>query len=279
MQNLIRFLYRFHAVFLFLLLQFVCLVLLYTYNPYQRASIINSSNFVTGGILETWTSVTDYFQLSQANEQLAFENAALRNQLKDISLVRVDANLIRINDTLYQQQYDFIPAKVINSTTNKGDNYLTLNIGANDGVLPDMGVTGPNGIVGFVKNVSANYCTVVTILNGNFTASSRILASNYFGQLVWDRETIQTAKLNGIPKHAKPQVGDSILTRGASGRYPENLFIGIVENVASPDGQHNLDITVKLGTDFSNIYYVYVIKNILKTEQEELEMELLEDAE
>lgn len=279
MRTIVRFFYRFHTFFLFLLLQFICLGLLYRYNPYQRSGILNSSNAVTGSILNVWSNVTDYFSLSAANQQLSEENAALTNQLSDVSLTPVAPNVIKVNDTLYRQQYEFVAAKVIGNTSHKGDNYLTLNIGSGVGVEPDMGVTGPNGIVGFVKTVSDNYCTVVSVLNTDFTASVRIKESNFFGQLRWDREDQRTAILEGIPKHANVKVGDVVVTQSGTGRYPENLIAGIVTNVNSPQGQHNLDIRIELATDFSSVYHVYVVRNFARIELQQLNNQIANDAE
>lgn len=279
MQTLVRFFYRYHAFLLFLLLQFICIGLLYRYNPYQRSGILNTSNVITGGILEGWSNVTAYFSLNAANDQLSEENAELYNQLRDVTLVQVNAGLIMIEDTVYEQQYEFISGRVIGSTTNKGNNYLTLNIGRSDGVEVEMGVTGPKGIVGFVKTVSEHYCTVVSVLNEDFTASARMEDSNFFGQLKWDRESTRTASLQGVPVHGNVKVGDKVVTQSGTGRFPENLPIGTVIAVDAPQGEHNLDIQLELGTDFASVYHVYVIRNIHKLELEQLVEEIMEDAE
>ncbi len=59
-------------------------------------------------------------------------------------------------------------AKVVGSTVNTQINFLTIHRGALQGVRPNMGVVGPQGIVGQVLNVSDNYATVWTLLNRQF---------------------------------------------------------------------------------------------------------------
>lgn len=49
-------------------------------------------------------------------------------------------------------EYQFIAAKVINCSTNKLLNYITLNKSRTaDGIKPDMGVISDEGVVGIVK--------------------------------------------------------------------------------------------------------------------------------
>ena len=51
-----------------------------------------------------------------------------------------------------EMEYQFISAKVINSSTNKLQNYITLNKGALDGVKVDMGVISDEGVVGMTEH-------------------------------------------------------------------------------------------------------------------------------
>ena len=50
--------------------------------------------------------------------------------------------------------YYFIGAQVINKSTLKLNNTITINKGIKDGVHPEMGVISKQGAVGVVKDVS-----------------------------------------------------------------------------------------------------------------------------
>src|SRR5436189_4552878 len=80
MRNLFLFLYRYHAFFLFLLLQVVCLYLIIANNGYQRAVFYNVSDEVVGSTMSWYNKVTGYLILGESNKQLARENAELRNR-------------------------------------------------------------------------------------------------------------------------------------------------------------------------------------------------------
>ncbi len=58
-------------------------------------------------------------------------------------------------------------AKVLSNSTGSQTNYITLHRGSAQGVRPNMGVMGPQGIVGSVVNVNENFATVMSMLTGN----------------------------------------------------------------------------------------------------------------
>jgi rod shape-determining protein MreC len=74
-----------------------------------------------------------------------------------------------------------------------------------------------------------------------------------------------------IPRHARPEAGDSVLTTGYSAIYPEGLMIGIVSEVSLQEDGQFYDVLVTLSQDFSRLSYVQIVKSGLKAEQDSLE--------
>lgn len=215
--------------------------------------------------------ITEYLHLKENNEWLVAENVKLRMALPNNKIDTATQSAL-IKDTLLNQQYIFINAKVINSTVNKRNNYLTLNKGATAGIQPEMGVVIANGIVGIVKDVSPNFSTVISFLHIKSKVSARFKDSNYFGSLVWeDDNNPTTATLKDIPKHVVFKTGDSLVTTSFSNVYPENIFLGTIKKSEIKPGDNFYTITVKLSTDFYSLTHVYVVKDLLKEEQKQLE--------
>ena len=77
--------------------------------------------------------------------------------------------------------------------------------------------------------------------------------------------------LTDIPRTAKVMKGDSVVTSGYSTLFPENIMIGYVSNVGSLPSSNFYAIRVRFSTNFYNLQYVYVIKNLLGDEQKKLE--------
>jgi len=276
MKGLVNFIIRFHFFILFLLFESFSLFLLIQYNFYQKAGFITSSNIVTGNIYKTFRSFTEYLSLKKNNSVLLWENAKLHNSLK--SSFKSDGSVtVKINDTIYHQQYEYIPVKVINNSINHQSNYITLSKGSLHGMKNEMAVISPRGIVGVIKNTSRNFSSVISLLNINFKVSGKIRKNGYFGSLSWDGKDYTIASLSEIPLHVKLSRGDTIVTSGYSVIFPEGVMIGTIYSFDKKSGNNFYEIKVKLSTDFKNLSDVYAVKNLLKSEQLKLESQTEND--
>ncbi len=103
---------------------------------------------------------------------------------------------------------------MIDNTTNLPNNYLTLNIGHEQGVGEGMGIICPEGIVGIVVKVSEHYSVVMSLLHKKALVSAMFKKSGTFGFSWGDKMDYRFATLAQIPMSEK--VGDTILTSGYS---------------------------------------------------------------
>ncbi len=270
MKSLLKFIQKFHFIILFLFIEVLSLTLVVTYNKDQKHKFANSSNTMVGGIYNTYSGFTDYLNLKVANLELANENAEFRNSLKgSFKSNRIIAS--QIVDSILSQQYSYIPAKITNNSVNKQFNYITLNKGSKHGVKTEMAVISPTGVIGVVNNVSRNYSTAISILNENIMISSKHKKTGYYGSLKWDKEDYTKSQLYEIPSHAKIAIGDTIVTSGYSAMFPDGIMIGTINDFVIDKGSSFYNITVDLSVNCKNASYVYIIDNLLKTEQENLE--------
>ncbi len=270
MRNLFLLLWRNNFTILFLLLQSLSIYFLIRNNRFQQVSVFNSTNAVVGSIMGVVSEVTEYINLKENNENLSRENARLKALLPE-SYYENRSVRTMVADSSRSQKYSYIAARVINNSVNKRNNFLTLDKGSLHGVHPDMGVISSTGIVGIVKDVSEHYCTVMSLLHKNSKVSARFNHNNYFGSLSWDGDDPRIAQLSEIPKHVVFKIGDTLVTTRYSAIFPEGVMIGTVRK-SNPDMGGNFhDITVNLSTEFSNISHVYIVDNLMKSEQNDLE--------
>lgn len=280
MRNLFIFIAKYNAFFTFLVLEIICFGLIIRYNQFQRVSIINSANTVAGDFLKRASDVREYIDLKETNDSLVNENARLRSKLSTV----VNKLNVQIEDELCYEEgenvltdpnnpftHQYIGARVINNSTRKVNNFITINKGRRDGIHTEMGVISSNGIIGVVKDVSENFATVISVLHKSMRVSAKIKTNNFIGSLRWNIVDPQYVLLEDIPKHAAVNVGDTIITSGFSSFFPANIMIGKVESWSLSEGSNFYDISVKLSSNFSSLKYVYVVDYILKNEQIELE--------
>lgn len=270
MRDLFRFLHRIRSTLMFLGWLILSMVLLYNGNQHHRAQAISSSNSVVGTIFSWRKEITDYANLKEVNRRLAEENADYRN--RHISAYTpVEGVFARIQDTIRRQEYRVITAKVVNSTWHKPKNYLTLDKGTKAGLHGAMGVIGPSGIVGVVRDASPNFTSVISVLSPEIKYSVQLRRTGHYGLLYWDTNDPLTSSLTDIAKHARITVGDTVETRGGDGVFPAGVMVGVVESVEDQPGSNYHDIIVKLSEDMTRSGFVYVVEDLQRIERDTLQ--------
>ena len=276
MYRLLQLLHSYRAFLLLLFFEIVCIWLLVRNNPYHSAAYFHTSNAVIGSIYQTRNNISQYFNLPSVNQELANDNALLRELLAKSQVpIVVDSKQDSLALTKNEYNHQFLSAKVINNSVQLSHNYLTINKGTANGVESGMGVISANGIVGKVMSVSKNFATVSSLLNKDVFVSSYLKRNNTFSSINWDGNSNLKTKLKFVPRHIQLEKGDTIVTSGYNSIFPENILIGFIDEYSITDNDSWYDIDVKLSNDFSSLAYVYVIKNPNRQERIELESENL----
>lgn len=270
MRKLIEVLEKYYLFFLFLILELIGFFMLVRYNTYHQISYLSWTNEITGSVNERFSNITEHLQLVEDNKVLAEENAILKEQIKQSYLYAGDEFNPWV-DTVYQQNYIYRSAKVINNELSKQDNYMMINKGAFSGVQTGMGVVDSRGVVGIVTDVSDHYAVVMSVLNSKFHLGVRLKNTGYFGLLNWDGVDPNYAILKDVQQFVDVQVGDSIETLGSSGIFPEGVFAGVVEKLEPIDESNTWKITIALSSPIQSAKHVYVMENIFEEEIQLLE--------
>jgi rod shape-determining protein MreC len=275
-RNVILFIRKYSNFVLFLLLQITALSFLFRYNKYHEAAFMNVAGDFTGSINQRYSKVENYFRLKKINEQLAMENVRL-NQLLRENYEHVGGNEKIVSDTVFTdtlreiRKYTWLGATVVGSTVNTQVNFITIHRGLLEGVHPNMGVVSPQGIVGTVVNVSDNYASVMTLLHRQYKVVVKLKNGGERGTVEWDGISPMFVTLKDIPKSAKLQPGDSVVTSPTSSLFPGNLMVGTIAEIVEDKSSNFYTLKIRPATNFFNIEYVYVIANSQFVEQKRLE--------
>ncbi len=261
MQQIINFLLRNKNFLVFLLLFVISLGLTIQSHSYHKSKFINSANFLSGGVYESFSSIDRYFDLKKENNILLEEN----NRLKSIILNDEGGRQI---DSAHGGKYSMTSALVIKNNYSSINNYLTINKGISDSIGIDYGVITSNGIIGIIDNASQNYARVLSILNTTSRINAQLKKSNHFGTLTWDADDPKIVQLIDIPKQAPLQEGDTIITGGRSAIFPKGIPIGIVQRFELDETQNYYTVHIELFNDMTDVGHVHVINN---KEREEIQ--------
>jgi rod shape-determining protein MreC len=270
MRNLLIFITKYNAFFLFLIFEILSLIIFINYNSFQKATFINSSNDVTGNLYARANQLYGYLSLRDVNDSLALENARLRNQLKS-SMYTDTLSKHNVIDTVYKQQYEYIEAKVIDNSVNRSNNYLTINKGSRHGITKGLGVICGLGIVGKVVYVSDHFSLVQSLLHKDSQFSAMLAKNKEIGTIEWgDDLDPHKGILKDVSNNAVPKLGELVVTSGYS-LFPEGIPIGKISSLHTRGGGFSLNMEVRLSVDFSKLQYVDVVKNKFAIEQQGLE--------
>jgi rod shape-determining protein MreC len=276
MRNLLIFITKYNAFFLFLIFEISSLVIYIKYNSFQKASFINSANKITGTLYGQANNLYSYLALREVNDSLARENARLRSELKTAFYVDTIAKR-KVTDTIYKQQYTYIEAKVINNSVNRSNNYITINRGSTQGVAKGMGVICSSGLVGKVVFVSEHLSVVQSLLHKDSKFSAMLAKNKEIGYIEWsDDLDPHKGYLKDVSNNAQPKLGEEVVTSQFS-LFPAGIPIGKVSNLHTKAGGFALNMEVKLAVDFSKLQYVDVVINKFAQEQAGLEAQQKKD--
>jgi len=278
MRKLIAFFERFRVFLFFAFLQILALSMYITFLSFPRFQFLTSANAISGQLYSWEHDLTKHFNLSDENSKLQDENIALQAQLPK-SLFRLNNGIIKINDSIYRQQYEYIPGEVINSTVTKRNNYFTINIGEKHGVKRLMGVYSPNGVVGVIHSTSEHYSIVKSVLTKDINIDVTIEPIGLFGLLKWDGRHPTRGNIAGISNDLKIPRGSKVLTRGGSGIFPKGLMVGTVDAVYAIEGEALWDVVITYSEEYRTLQRIYVIKNLMLEEQQQIEKGIPEDKE
>lgn len=276
MRNVFLFIRRYFNFIFFLVMQIIALSFLFRYNKFHEAAFMDVAGEITGGLDTKYNKVESYFTLKTTNEQLVKENERLRQLLKENyeafdSAGKQVIDTIRVDSLRRIQKYFYLSAKVVNNSVNSQTNFLTIHRGSAQQVKPNMGVVGPQGIVGTVVNVSENYSSVMSMLHRQYKVVVKLKNGGERGTVEWDGSNPMFVTLKDIPKSAKVAKGDSVVTSPTSSLFPGNLMVGTIYEIIDDKSSNFYTLKLRTATNFFSIEYVYVIANTQYEEQKRLE--------
>jgi rod shape-determining protein MreC len=275
-RNIFLIIRRYFNFLFFVVLQAVALYILFQYNKFHEAAFMGVANELTGRVSGKYDNITYYFHLKTTNEALVKENEELRNKLR-ANFADPDTTRQLVQDSIpfdtlgHTRRFLWRPAKVVNNSVIFQNNTLTIARGENQGVKKDMGVIGPQGVVGIVINTSGNYAVVMSLLHRQMHLSAKLKKTGEAGTVTWDGLDPSYITMSRVPRSIPVVKGDSIVTSAYLADFPEGIMVGTVSEVVEDKSSNFYTLRLKPATNFYNVEYVTVIENLQKDEQKKLE--------
>lgn len=277
MRNIFLFIRRYSTLLAFILLQVFALWMLFNFNKLHHAAFMGIANEVTGSVNTQVDKLDDYFHQGEENKRVHHMNDSLLNLLRNNFSFpdtgqRQIIDSILIDSTRAVRRYLWRDAKVVYNTINSEKNYLQINRGSRYGIRDNMAVLNSDGaVVGQVVNVSPNFSQVMSLLHVQSSVSASLKRTGDAGKVEWDAKDPRIVVLKGISKSVEVKVGDTVLTSKYSYNYPPDRMIGKVVAIGSDPASGFYLLQVRPSVNFSNIQQVFVVENLQRDEQLQLD--------
>lgn len=275
MRAILNFLIKHNHWFLFILLEGISFVLIVCFNNFHKATFFTSANSVVGNIYSAVSDIEGYFNLKDENSTLTKHNQELLNEIESLKgrlMEYEDSASLANNEFIieHNNDYRYTVARVVNNSTNKVNNFLTIDKGIAQGIDAKMGVFNEKGVIGVTYTSSGNFSVVMPLLNSKSAISCKVKNST-FCTLRWDGSDTRYSYIIDLPRYEIFETGDTVATNGYSSIFPSGIPVGTIDKLEdSADGQ-SYRARVRLFVDFSDINKVYIVGNTKKAEQDQLE--------
>lgn len=290
MGNLLQLFIRNGGFVTFVLLEVFCFFLIIQFNERQNAIFAHTSSVIGGNMLAKRQRVSDYLDLQERADSLAQENARLLADLANARMVQLPyrdtfrtvlydtiSHIDSIRHRAVRPDFRFVAARVISNSISSANNWLMLNRGTSDGVVPNMAVVSGKGIVGIVRHVDPNFCMAMSVLHRQTKISAALPKhERAFGTLIWEGGDPTTMTMKFIPKHIRVEAGEAVATSGFSAMFPKGLELGYIVDAPEQDPEYpNFNVAkVRLKQDMATVQDVYIVQNLFKTAIDSLQQKV-----
>lgn len=223
--------------------------------------IQNGLTYLKNKITGNHTFFADINKLQQENEELKTKNAELEKSLREFEIVKNENTTLKEYLNLSEQyaNYETKAAYIINKDYSNYSNIFIINVGAKDGIKPNMTVISEKGLVGYVISTTDNTSKVQTIVDTASTVSATLSSSK--DNLICKGTLEESGNLRAtyIPTTATLVQGDKIETSGMGGIYPKGIHIGTIKKVVSTKNISDRYAIIEPAVNFDKVDTVLVI--------------------
>ncbi|HEY4644067.1 MAG TPA: rod shape-determining protein MreC [Rhodothermia bacterium] len=227
-----------------------------------------------GALQDAVSFIPNFFALRLENSLLRRTNVDLMDEVNLLREAKLEnlrlRSLLGLTEKL---SYPVVAAEVVGRTSNPLRNTITVNIGSDDGVKPNMPIVTDEGLVGRVVATSKHYSVGQLVTNRDFRATAKVQRSRVNGILAWEGGDF-TVLIN-VAKTLDVNAGDVVVTSEVSRMFPPNIRIGVVASVTEQPGNLFKRIEVANSVNFSKLEEVFVVQYREDPEQVQLEEKVL----
>ena len=216
-----------------------------------------TASTIVSSVRAVWSGYIDLRRVRSENEALKRELSEAQVQLQEQrALADRSRGLEQLLELRDRTNLRTTAAEVIAAGATPDFRTMTIDKGVRDGLLSDMAVIAPAGVVGRVVVPSNHAAKVQLLIDRNAAAGALVERSRAQGVVMGGGD--ERLRMEYVSEVADVVTGDLVVTSGIDGIYPKGFVIGRVESVDKSGGAYRR-IVVKPSVDFSSLEEVLVV--------------------
>jgi rod shape-determining protein MreC len=200
-------------------------------------------------------------EMREENDRLIAENERLRAaEARVKELERENAQLTaQANFAKAFPVYQSVPARVIGRDPTLNEKVLTIDRGADDGLMVGMPVVSPDFFVGQIVEVTPKRAKVRLIIDQDMHVGVLLQDERGAGVMSGRWQSGGRLTIKHIDRDAKVAPGAVIITSSLTTRVPKGLIVGFVTQVTRDEQTDSLQLEVVPYVNFDGLESVSVI--------------------
>lgn len=212
-----------------------------------------------------------YFPFRQINTTLArWEQAAGERDALRARNVELTSQLQFYHETVEENRrlrsllgfrpppgFRIVPAEIIGVYGSGVPSTVLISLGERNNIRANQAVITRAGVAGRVARVLRDYSVVYLITEPRCRVAARIQRSREQGIIRYGLH--KGMYLDNVPRSGDVVVGDTVITSGLGGIFPEGLVVGEVVAVAAPENEFFFDVTVEPSVNVNGLDELYIL--------------------
>ena len=221
------------------------------FDPFER-----SLKGITDATTWAWRTYGGLWRAQQENRDLRRELAVTRSQLQQVAEHAEESDRLRgLLDFKAHAPFQTLAAEIIALSPGASWNAILIDKGTDYGLIPDLAVITPAGVVGKIISVYHHDSQVLLITDPSSGVGAMLERSRTQGVLKGASNNL--CQLDYVMNEELVSSGDAVVTSGLDQIYPKGLPVGTV--LKAGDGNIYKSIVVRPAAELDSLETVLVV--------------------
>lgn len=224
------------------------------------ASVMSWTTARTNTVADALARPEELEQAQVQIQQLQMQVEALQRENEELREIQGDYQLLQdlFNRARETPQFRRQTASVIGYDTSPLFQSIILDKGSEDGVFVGMPVESARGLVGQVYRTTDHAAMVILLIDNISSIPARLGSSRATG-IVRGGGLGGSLTMDWIDLEAQLEIGETVLTSGLGGKFPEDMIIGRLTNVERQEADLFQRAVIQPAVDFGSLEMLFVI--------------------